>query len=116
MSTSTAFRMWRIPPEKVEAAIERIVETADPLKIILFGSYVRGRSDENSDLDILVVVEDRVKSAREEAVRIRRALRGICTVDILVVSVTRWEELRDVPGLVYREILKTGRVVYERAA
>ena len=35
---------------------QRIVETANPLKIILFGSAARGELGPNSDLDILVVI------------------------------------------------------------
>jgi len=34
-------------------------------------------------------------------------------VDILVISAGKLAELADKPGLIYREILRTGRVVYE---
>ena len=34
---------WEVTPQKVEAAVEKIIETAHPRRIILFGSYVRGR-------------------------------------------------------------------------
>jgi hypothetical protein len=34
-------------------------------------------------------------------------------VDILVVPHSKWEELKDVPGLIYREAAKSGKVVYE---
>ncbi len=49
---------WRITKEKVEQALTRIVEVSKPRKVILFGSYVRGMVDRNSDLDILVVTAD----------------------------------------------------------
>ena len=35
---------------------QRIVETANPVKVILFGSAARGELGPNSDLDILVVI------------------------------------------------------------
>jgi predicted nucleotidyltransferase len=105
---------WEVTSEKVEAAIRKIIEVGQPLKLILFGSYVRGETNINSDLDILVVARDEVESPRKESVRIRRALRGISmAMDILVVQQSKWEELKDVPGLIYREALMTGRVVYE---
>jgi uncharacterized protein len=106
---------WEITPQKVQAAVDRIVETARPLRIILFGSYVRGQVHRNSDLDILVVADDPVENPRQESVRIRRALRGIgMPMDILVVADHRLRELADAPGLIYREALREGKVVYDR--
>ena len=105
---------WEVTPEKVEAAIRKIVEISQPLKLVLFGSYVRGETDINSDLDILVIAREGIESPRKESIRIRRALRGISMpMDILVVPQSKWEELKDVPGLIYREALIYGRVVYE---
>lgn len=108
---------WSITPEKIEAAIRRIVSVAQPRKVILFGSVVAGRPHLHSDLDILVVTKDEVASRREESVRIRRALRGISMpMDILVIPEKRLEELADTPGLVYREAVQHGKVVYEVAS
>lgn len=105
---------WAVTPEKIEAAIERIVEVARPRKVILFGSAARGEVGIHSDLDVLVVVEDDEKSFRQESVRIHEALRGILMpMDILVISEKRLQELGDKPGLIYREILRTGEVVYD---
>lgn len=106
---------WEVTPQKVQAAVDRIVETARPRRIILFGSYVRGQMHRDSDLDILVIADDPVDNPRQESVRIRRALRGIgMPMDILVVADRRLRELADAPGLIYREALKEGKVVYDR--
>ncbi|OGP69035.1 MAG: hypothetical protein A2170_06230 [Deltaproteobacteria bacterium RBG_13_53_10] len=106
--------LWAITPEKVQTAVQKIIEVSRPRKLILFGSYVRGGMNSNSDLDILVVTGDEVKNPREESVRIRRALKGIImSMDILVVSESKLEELARTPGLIYREAIKNGRVVYE---
>ncbi|WP_305042808.1 nucleotidyltransferase domain-containing protein, partial [Geoalkalibacter sp.] len=84
-------------------------------RIILFGSYVRGQMHRDSDLDILVIADDPVDNPRQESVRIRRALRGIgMPMDILVVADRRLRELADAPGLIYREALREGKVVYDR--
>ncbi|MBI4827770.1 MAG: nucleotidyltransferase domain-containing protein [Nitrospinae bacterium] len=106
---------WEVTPEKVEKAVQRIVETSRPAKIILFGSYVKGTIGSNSDLDILVIASGNIADSRRESVRIRRALRGISMpMDILVVSQPQWEQLKDAPGLIYREAATNGKVVYER--
>lgn len=105
---------WAVTPEKVELAVRKIVELVRPLKIILFGSYVGGATTINSDLDILVITGDDVENPRKESVRIRRSLRGISMpMDILVVPSTKWEQLKDLSGTIYREALYKGKVVYE---
>jgi len=105
---------WAVTPEKVEAAVRKIIEVSRPVKIILFGSYVRGATGRDSDLDILVVTADTIRNPRQESVRLRRALREISMpMDILVVPRSQWEELKDTPGLIYREAWRTGKVVYE---
>lgn len=105
---------WEVTSEKVAAAVRRIVELSHPRKVILFGSYVRGGTDVNSDLDILVVTSDDITDARKESVRLRRALRGISMpMDILVIPEPKLAELADAPGLIYREALAHGKVVHE---
>lgn len=108
---------WAVTPQKVQAVIQRILEISRPKKLILFGSYVRGETHRDSDLDILVVMTDAVENPRKESVRIRRELRGISmSMDILVVRESMLRELADAPGLIYREALRSGEVVYESAA
>ncbi len=105
---------WAVTQEKIDAAVQRIITAARPRKVILFGSAVRGEAGIHSDLDILVVTSEEVESPRRESVRIRRALRGIMMpVDILVISEKRLAELADRPGLIYREVLRGGKVFYD---
>jgi len=105
---------WEVTSEKVDAAIRRIVEVSQPRRLILFGSYVGGTLHPHSDLDVLVVTEHEPENPRQESVRIRRALRGVgMPVDVLVVGEKRLAEAAEMPGLIYREALRNGRVVYE---
>ena len=105
---------WAVTPQKVQTAIHKIVEVSQPRKAILFGSYVHGDMGMNSDLDVLVVTGNHIENPRKESVRIRRALRGIrMSMDILVVPEAIFEEMAHVPGLIYREALRNGKVVYE---
>jgi predicted nucleotidyltransferase len=106
---------WAVTPEKVKAVVDRLVTLAKPAKIILFGSYVAGRVTLHSDLDVLVVTNDCVTNPRAESVRLRQALQDIdMPMDILVVSESHFNELRAVPGLIYREACETGQIAYER--
>lgn len=66
---------------------QKIIQRLKPLspnKIILFGSYVYGTPNENSDLDILVIINN-YKNKWDEKTRIRKALSDIrISKDILV--------------------------------
>ncbi|GBD97358.1 nucleotidyltransferase domain protein [bacterium BMS3Abin06] len=109
-------KSWEITSEKVSAVVDKIIEVSSPRKIILFGSYVLGKTHLNSDLDILVVTGDDMVNPRKESVRIRRALKGIImSMDILVVQESRLKELEAVPGLIYREAVNEGEIIYEAA-
>jgi predicted nucleotidyltransferase len=105
---------WEVTPGKVESAIRKIIEVGNPKKIILFGSYVKNMTHVNSDVDFLIVSSDDIENPRKESVRIRKALRGISMpMDIIVVPEHIWTRFKDQPGMIYREALKEGRVVYE---
>ena len=109
--------VWRITPEKIQTAIERVVAACSPRKIILFGSGASGKLHRDSDLDMLVVMRRSVENPRKESVRIRRALRGLLiSADIVVIEENQLAGLAELPGLIYREAVRNGRVVYESAA
>ena len=108
---------WAVTPTKVAATVQRLVETARPRKLFLFGSNAHGTGGSDSDLDVLVVTDDSVQDPRQESVRLRRSLRGILMpVDILVVNESFFNEHRATPGMIYREVLATGRLVYDAAS
>lgn len=84
-------------------------------KIFLFGSYVQGQTHRDSDLDVLVVTEDSIPNTRKESVRLRDEVLDIdMPMDIVVVRETMFEALKDKIGLVYREAVHHGRLVYDR--
>lgn len=108
--------LWAITPEKIKEAVQKIVDFERPKRVILFGSAARGTTHRDSDADFLIVTKDEVGSPRRESVRIRQALKGVLMpMDIVVVSEKRLRELGDQPGLIYREALRSGKVVYDAA-
>ena len=90
----------------------RIVETAHPRKIILFGSAQRGEMGPNSDLDVLVVIPSGIHR-RETARSIYRNLIGVgFAVDVIVVNEQDIERYKDNSGLVIKSAIEEGRVLY----
>jgi len=91
--------------------VRRIVEVAQPEKIILFGSAVRGEMDQNSDLDLLVIKSGAHR--RHLAQAIYRRLIGVgFPVDIIVVTPEDINRYGNAIGLVLEPALKEGKVVY----
>jgi uncharacterized protein len=88
--------------------VNRIVDTAHPWRIILFGSAARGDFGTRSDRDVLIVVTDgtpRRKTARV----LYGALAGfLYPVDSVVAIVSDMEKYRNTTGYVYREALREG--------
>lgn len=92
--------------------IRRIVEVAQPDRIILFGSAARGEAGPDSDLDLLVVkagVSHRGQLAEEIYVR----LVGVpVPVDVLVVTPEDIERYRQSVGSIIGPALREGVEVY----
>ncbi len=94
--------------------IRRIVEVAQPEKIILFGSAARGDGEPHSDVDLLVI-KDGVR-ALDLMRHIYRRLRGVrVAIDVIVVSPADVARYKDSHALVIKPALREGRIVYESA-
>jgi predicted nucleotidyltransferase len=99
-------------PEVIEQLVRRIIEIAQPLRIILFGSAARGEMGPDSDIDVLVVMPEGVHR-RRTAQLLYRQIRGLgVPFDIVVATPDDLERHKDNIGLVYQSILQEGREVY----
>lgn len=98
----------------LEEITRRVVAVSRPEKVILFGSHARHEAAPDSDVDLLVIV-DEADTSGAETNRILRALSGIrVTVDVVVVSSAYAERYGDLIGTVLRPALREGRVLYDR--
>ena len=103
-----------LDPRTLDEIIRRIVEVAQPERIILLGSAAKGEMTRNSDVDLLIVRDG--ADALELMVKIYRRLRGVgVPVDAIVVSSEDVARYRDSHALVIKLALREGRTVYESA-
>ena len=99
---------------KLKEIIKRIVDGADPNMIILFGSRAKEKNKECSDYDICILKKD-VTNKRKLAQKIYHKLFGVgASVDVIVETPEKFNELKDKWFLVYGEIAKSGSVIYEK--
>lgn len=97
--------------EVLDDIVRRIVDVAQPEKIILFGSAARGEGGPNSDLDLLVI--KRGAHRRRLAQEIYMNLYGVGqAVDVVVVTPEDVEQYQDAIGLVVEPALREGRTIY----
>jgi excisionase family DNA binding protein len=95
--------------------VGRIVRVVNPAMIVLFGSRARGNAREDSDYDLLVIV-DAAPDRRGLRIAIRRSFNDLAVAADVVVATTE-EAAGRIPGrpagVVYWA-LQGGQVVYER--
>jgi len=104
----------------IDEMTERLKELK-PCKVILFGSYAKGNPTENSDLDVLVVLDsdERSKTFDEFIKRSRpvsaavREVRKRIAMDLVVYTRAEFEYLRKQKDFFVEDIVKTGIVLYE---
>lgn len=95
---------------------ERVVECLkryNPEKIIIFGSYVRGDTDEYSDLDF-VVIKKTEKRFLERLIEVAKLIDNeLGQVDVFVYTPEEFQRMIEGENPFIEQVLKEGRVVYE---
>jgi predicted nucleotidyltransferase len=112
MSTVTT----RVPEEDLREIVRRIVETAAPERIILFGSAARGEMGPDSDIDLLIVKAGEYRALGVEQ-QLGRAM-GLLpyAMDMVVVTPEQFESMKDCYYAVVYPAAREGKVLYERLA
>lgn len=99
--------------QRLKEITRRLVAEFAPERIILFGSHAWGHPDENSDVDLLVVVPESDLPPPQRAARAYRCLREVpVPLDILVKTREEVERTRHVPASLINEVFERGRVLY----
>ncbi len=96
----------------IRQVVQQIVERFQPQKVILFGSYSQGTSTEDSDVDLLVVMETD-EPPLHAAARIAAAIDHPFPLDILVFTPAELAASLERRGVFATEVMTTGIVLYE---
>ncbi|MBI5591196.1 MAG: nucleotidyltransferase domain-containing protein [Deltaproteobacteria bacterium] len=96
--------------------IDCLSKSPKPLRVILFGSYASGIPHEDSDIDLLVIVDKEgkgynykalIQNRKEISARLRD-LKKKYPVDLIVYTNEEWEELKSFGSSFIREIEEHG--------
>ena len=107
--------------------LERLVNSlkpSNPSKIILFGSRARGVATPDSDVDLMVILDDNdVAKTYEERIskklfisKLVREINYETALDILVYSKEELRLLKERGNSFLNAIEKNGKVIYEKGS
>ena len=105
----------KIPSKIIADAKNRLIKTYDPLKIYLFGSFAWGKPTNESDLDLLVVVEKSKEKSYKRSRKGDLALSGVMIPwDLIIYTKDEFDTwAKHVSTLCYK-IKKEGRLLYAK--
>lgn len=97
--------------DKIEVYSQRVRDRYQPKMIVVYGSYARGTATENSDIDIAVFCDAVPGNHLENAAELFRLSRDIdLRIEPILIESDTFE------NRFYKEILKTGKIVYKASA
>ena len=103
--------------DTIQAVTQLIVERFEPEQIIMFGSCARGDTDENSDLDLMVVLRHNDERGRQGyGIRLAIAESFLLPVDVLIRSADVVAKYRRDPNSMISRMLEDSEVLYDRHA
>ncbi len=104
-----------VNPAKIRSFCNAVAKQFRPRKIVLFGSYAYGSPTEDSDVDLLVVMDRTRHRGERMSLRIRHAVPASFPLDLLVRTPGFISKRMAWGDAFTREILTKGKVLYEAA-
>lgn len=99
---------------EINNLIYKIAERFQPIKVIVFGSYAKGKATYKSDLD-LFIVKDSHLPMKQRAGELQPMVSNLLVpVDIHVYTPEEVEEYGSQEYSFVHSVLKTGKVYFER--
>ena len=101
--------------EQIDALISEIVSGYQPEKIYLFGSYVNGKQNNHSDIDLFIVKDTR-KRKLDRNREVRKCIKTYPNMglDVFVFTPIELEQGMQEIMNIGKETVTTGKLVYER--
>ncbi|MEE0879027.1 MAG: nucleotidyltransferase domain-containing protein [Treponemataceae bacterium] len=101
--------------EEIQNIVKRFVETLNPLKIYLFGSFARGSENNESDYDFYIVMNKNYKVTNETIANAYTSLKGIKRrpVDIIINNESVFDERAEFINTLENAVNQGGILLYE---
>ncbi len=98
----------------IQGMVQRIVDHCDPAQVILFGSSADGTYDDQSDVDLLVVLRERAANKLDASIGLYQALiASELPKDIIVSNTDEVATHRGLVGTIVGTAAREGTVVHD---
>jgi len=105
--------MKQLTTELLEQITQKLVATLNPEQIILFGSYAYGEPNEDSDIDLLVIVSHSNEPRYRRSRQAYKVLRGIGTpTDVIIMTREEVNNKVNVRSSLINRVIHDGKVLY----
>lgn len=95
---------------------EQIVREHHPEQVILFGSYAYGTPNDNSDVDLLVILPFEGQPARKAAHILQTInISPRFSIDLLARTPEQVKQRLEQEDFFMRQVIESGKVLYETA-
>jgi uncharacterized protein len=102
--------MKSLPQGLLDQAVDRLKTEFQPEEIYLFGSHAWGAPNQDSDIDLMVIVPQSDERPIRRDQRAQRCLgRLLISADVLVRTRGEVNRVREVPGSLTHDVLRNGR-------
>jgi predicted nucleotidyltransferase len=103
----------KVSQKQIRSIVSRIAEVQNPLRIYLFGSYQRGLATGESDIDLLVIHDTRLKTAQRAAEVQRMFNPYLYDLDIIVMTPDEFESQKNQINTLAYFVNNEGELVYD---
>jgi len=96
---------------RVQQIINELVKNYQPEKVIMFGSRVKGKTHEDSDVD-LVAIKKTSKNFYDRIEEASGSVDHVLPIDIIVYTPEEFKQMSQESWFVKNEVITRGKVVY----
>ena len=106
--------MKTLDPNLLDEAVRRLAAALRPEAIYLYGSHAYGQPNEESDVDLLIVVGDSSQPSHKRALDAYQALRGLfLPAEVKVVTHAEFVRRAQWVNSIERVVHEKGKTLYE---
>lgn len=98
--------------EIISSIVDRITEACHPKQIVLFGSHATGTATEESDIDLLVVMESELPPHKRNIALKRLFPRRSFSLDAFVYTPQEFSKYKNIPGTLAYNAAHYGKLIH----
>lgn len=91
---------------------DKIAQSLHPEKIFLFGSHALGTATEDSDIDVVVVMETELSRHQRNVALKRLFPQRSFSLDAFVYTPQEFSKYKDIPGTILYNATHFGKLIY----